>query len=811
MLLSLKENICKFMINPLFRFIFILLIFSACDTDNSIYYSQPVLEEYHILCNPDSLNYIYTNYKDNTYIPIQIVSNGDTSKARMRIRGDSSRKDAKKSLKVRFLKRFGKLEKVLNFNAEFSDKSYIRQYLSSQIMRASGQNCFQTSFAKLFINGEYFGLYLKVENMDADFLKNTLMDENGNLYKATKDGACMSIFDNLENDWEKKTNIDEGMEDLKQLIANVNSVADSKYLSFIQKNFNYVSFVNMLALNIYLANGSTYYHNYYLYHAEEKWELLPWDMDKTLSYYDWMPYQYHRTSSEWESDNPLIERAFLNPQMFADVKNRIDELSRTSVSPNAILPIIDELEFLLESSVAKDSTDQINSISQWKEFLEKERKFFKSRNRKLKAQFATWPSSFAVKTIERKVCDEILFEWTTSKSPKGKKISYTLFVSSDFLFKDSLKLVTKYTNDTTLLFAEKLPSGKYYWKVTATDGEFFIDGFNSKNVFEIVKCNSIPTTISNTLTLTKQFSPYLVSENINVTKTGKLIIEQGSSVYFKRYSGIMVRGIISILGSAENPVIFRSNIKKLESFTQIYLYGNSHNIKHLKMIKGKIYAEYCEMLYIEDVEIQCGIATWYPDYKDYSPSIFMKFTNSKIKNTHLYVSKDVPLDLSVVEGIVAIGGTHKISTCTFRKIPDAVELTISKNSIISYCQILNSPDDGIDINACENILIINNKITNSRDKGISVGGDQSFDVENKIGPSKNIILKNNIFSKNYIGVSVKDSSSVEIDSCFFYDNSISVEAVEKFENVGGGFINIKNCIIKGKIKEDRFSKIIFID
>jgi len=342
MLLSLKENIRKFMINPLFRFIFILLIFTACDTDNSIYYSQPVLEEYHILCNPDSLNYIYTNYKDNTYIPIQIVSNGDTSKARMRIRGDSSRKDAKKSLKVRFLKRFGKLEKVLNFNAEFSDKSYIRQYLSSQIMQASGQNCFQTSFAKLFVNGEYFGLYLRVENMDADFLKNNLMGEKGNLYKATKDGACMSVFDNLENDWEKKTNIDEGMEDLKQLIANVNSVADSVYLSFIQKNFNYVSFVNMLALNIYLANGSTYYHNYYLYHYPNgKWELLPWDMDKTLSYYDWMPYQYHRTSSEWESDNPLIERAFLNPQMFADVKNRIDELSRTSVSPNAILPIID--------------------------------------------------------------------------------------------------------------------------------------------------------------------------------------------------------------------------------------------------------------------------------------------------------------------------------------------------------------------------------------------------------------------------------------------------------------------------------------
>jgi spore coat protein CotH len=158
-------------------------------------------------------------------------------------------------------------------------------------MQASGQNCFQTAFAKLFVNGEYFGLYLRVENMDADFLKNTLLGENGNLYKATKDGACMSIFDDIENDWEKKSGITENCDDLKKLISDVNFVSDSLYLDFIKSNFNYSQFVNMLALNIYLANASTYYHNYYVYHYPNgKWEILPWDMDKTLSYYEWMPY-----------------------------------------------------------------------------------------------------------------------------------------------------------------------------------------------------------------------------------------------------------------------------------------------------------------------------------------------------------------------------------------------------------------------------------------------------------------------------------------------------------------------------------------
>ena len=87
----------------------------------------------------------------------------------MRIRGDSSRKDAKKSLKVKFVQN-GK-SRTLNFNAEYSDKSFVRQFVSSKIMQGSGQHCFNASYANIFINGHFFGLYLKVENMDVDFLK----------------------------------------------------------------------------------------------------------------------------------------------------------------------------------------------------------------------------------------------------------------------------------------------------------------------------------------------------------------------------------------------------------------------------------------------------------------------------------------------------------------------------------------------------------------------------------------------------------------------------------------------------------------
>ena len=43
------------------------------------------------------------------------------------------------------------------------------------------------------------------------------------------------------------------------------------------------------------------------------------DLDKTLSYYDWKPYKYNETSSDWENDNSLIEKCFLNKQIFPGV------------------------------------------------------------------------------------------------------------------------------------------------------------------------------------------------------------------------------------------------------------------------------------------------------------------------------------------------------------------------------------------------------------------------------------------------------------------------------------------------------------
>jgi spore coat protein CotH len=65
--------------------------------------------------------------------------------------------------------------------------------------------------------------------------------------------------------WEKKTNKKSSSKSLIKLIEDLQTIEDDNFLDFINKNFNYSKLIDFLAINAFIANGSTYYHNYYLY------------------------------------------------------------------------------------------------------------------------------------------------------------------------------------------------------------------------------------------------------------------------------------------------------------------------------------------------------------------------------------------------------------------------------------------------------------------------------------------------------------------------------------------------------------------
>lgn len=81
----------------------------------------------------------------------------------------------------------------LNLNNMSYDPSYVREYLAYTLFSLdSGVPAPLATFAKVYINGEYYGLYLAAECVDESFLKRTFGDNDGDLYEADKGSALTS-------------------------------------------------------------------------------------------------------------------------------------------------------------------------------------------------------------------------------------------------------------------------------------------------------------------------------------------------------------------------------------------------------------------------------------------------------------------------------------------------------------------------------------------------------------------------------------------------------------------------------------------
>lgn len=71
----------------------------------------------------------------------------------------------------------------LNLNNIISDNTYLKDYLSYDMMKYMGVDAPLTCFVKVSVNGEYFGLYLAVEGVEEAFVSRNYGTDEGTLYK----------------------------------------------------------------------------------------------------------------------------------------------------------------------------------------------------------------------------------------------------------------------------------------------------------------------------------------------------------------------------------------------------------------------------------------------------------------------------------------------------------------------------------------------------------------------------------------------------------------------------------------------------
>jgi len=319
----------------IFKKVTLLIAFTSFifSDDSWKVYDESELAIIQITVDPEDLDWMYSNVESdsihpatfqfqNAYLDETIDSIG------FRLRGNTSRNAAKKSFKIDFNyfisgRDFYDVEK-LNLNGEHNDPSIIRSKLCWDFYQDIGMASSRASHVMLYINGEYFGLYISVEHIDDSFLSKNFENDNGNLWKCIwpadltyrgNDPEDYHPYYSETRPYELKTNENQyDYSKLARMIRIVHNTPDS-----LEMVLDIKTTLQYFAMNILTGSWDDYRflrNNFYLYHNPDNdlihW--IPYDYDNSFSI-DWFnidwsnidPYEYAVIDGD---GRPLTEYLF---------------------------------------------------------------------------------------------------------------------------------------------------------------------------------------------------------------------------------------------------------------------------------------------------------------------------------------------------------------------------------------------------------------------------------------------------------------------------------------------------------------------
>lgn len=296
-------------------------------------YSDDVVPRIDITINPDTLEWIYQHVESDIEFHADFQYNNGTINETVedvgfRLRGNTSRYSAKKSFKISFNtyesgRDFYGLEKM-NLNGEHNDPSVVRAKLCWDLLRWSQVPAPRSNHVQVYINGNYYGLYISVEHIDEEFAESRFGNKDGNLYKCLYPADLSYIGPNpdqyklMSGDrrvYDLKTNTElDDYSDLAHFIDVLNNTPINQLANLLEPIFNVQDYLKIMALDVITSNWDGYIfnkNNFYLYHNTKtgKFEYIPYDLDNTFGI-DWFNIAWpERDIYNWDNEyRPLYER-----------------------------------------------------------------------------------------------------------------------------------------------------------------------------------------------------------------------------------------------------------------------------------------------------------------------------------------------------------------------------------------------------------------------------------------------------------------------------------------------------------------------
>lgn len=235
--------------------------------------------------------------------------------------------------------RFLGQRKIL-FDAASANWSFLRDRLGLHIMRKAGLPAPCANNARVYLNGDYYGLFTSIEKLDKEFLERVFpADPEGDLWK--------------RNGWSLKTNeTTSNNVRLEAMNGAATPAALSEYLDIARA-------IDVWAADAILPNADGPWAgglNFYFYDdpTSGKFVLLPWDLDGTFTRLEPSvdPYTWHKEVRF--HGRPLYELALSDPAWFDYYIDSVDRILHQAYDFYELNDLIDVWALQIHDAVFED-------------------------------------------------------------------------------------------------------------------------------------------------------------------------------------------------------------------------------------------------------------------------------------------------------------------------------------------------------------------------------------------------------------------------------------------------------------------------
>jgi len=317
------------MIRSLFICAHLLVVSAPCPGQTiDDFFDGTSLQDIRLTMSDADWQNVHDHYSDKkTYYTCDFEWKGlVVQQAAVHTRGSGSLNPIKPGLGIEFGsrvpgQRFLGLQTLILRNF-VEDPSSMHERLTMQTMARMGLPYLRTVHTRLFVNGNYVGLYQASEPIDTRFLMTRFGEDTGYLYEGQGGGGfhfqylgedprlyVTALFDPKNHKDDPRTQV------LIDMIRTANQASDGDFVQAMSKYMDLGVFVAYVAAEVFLVEtdgilSDSGMANFYFYRraSDDHWFFIPWDKEMTLGPSDWPIWRYTQ-------DNVLLRRALQVPEL----------------------------------------------------------------------------------------------------------------------------------------------------------------------------------------------------------------------------------------------------------------------------------------------------------------------------------------------------------------------------------------------------------------------------------------------------------------------------------------------------------------